>query len=57
VEKKTNACKELEGKSERKTPLGKPRIKWDYNVQFYLKKSHIRKWLSIGFSGGVQNFN
>jgi hypothetical protein len=37
---KKNAYKDLERKSEGKTPLRKPNCRWDDNVNIYLKKPY-----------------
>jgi hypothetical protein len=33
-----NAYNNLDGKSERKRPLGKPSCKWEDNIRMYLRK-------------------
>jgi hypothetical protein len=37
IEEKRNACRILVGKPERKTPLGRPRHRWEDNIKTDLR--------------------
>jgi hypothetical protein len=36
MEEKRNACRILVGKPKGKTPLGRPRRRWEYNIKMNL---------------------
>jgi hypothetical protein len=54
---KRNACRILVGKSERKRPLRRPRLRWLDNIKIDLRKDGEvwtgSIWLRIGTSGGL----
>jgi hypothetical protein len=53
-----NACKILVGKPERKSPLGRPRRRWKYNIRMYLREIWREVvagfiWLRLRTIGGL----
>jgi hypothetical protein len=49
-----NLCRIFVGKPEGKTPLGRPRYRWDGNIKFNLGMIwSVLMWLRIGTGGGL----
>jgi hypothetical protein len=49
---KRNAYRILVRKPKRKRPLGRPRLRWVYNIKVWMKWTELM-WLMIGTSGGL----